>query len=215
MIKPGSEAVSLKSATGDKRNDFYRLHRSDIQFTTGGTGIAHSEQNESPDTWVHFLQIWATPWARGLKPRYHTETFPEAGKREGFVAILSPLKAGIGASMEEEEEAAPSVKGTIPVHADLCVGAGILGKVGRGFGWVVGGLDGEGRRATRKERGRRVYVHVVMTQGGRARVRLDGQEDKVLGEGDGAYVTGVDAGFELRVESVGEADAEVVVLDSD
>jgi len=37
----------------------------------------------------------------------------------------------------------------------------------------------------------------------------------VLGEGDGAFVGGVEAGDELVVESVGEGEAEVVVLDSD
>jgi len=35
-----------------------------------------------------------------------------------------------------------------------------------------------------------------------------------LEEGDGAFIRGGDAGDELVVESVGEAEAEVVVLDS-
>jgi quercetin 2,3-dioxygenase len=61
---------------------------------------------------------------------------------------------------------------------------------------------------------RKVYVHVPMTKNGSAKVRLDGREDAVLGEGDGAFVTGVKAGDVLSVESVGEAEAEVVVLDS-
>jgi len=53
-----------------------------------------------------------------------------------------------------------------------------------------------------------------MTKNGRAKVRLDGREDAVLSEGDGAFVSGVKAGDVLDVESVGEAEAEVVVLDS-
>lgn len=76
-----------------------------MQFTTAGTGLAHSEQNENANKWVHFLQIWVKPWARGLPPHYHTETFPEEEKRKGFVTIISPLKAGKGATKEEEDAA--------------------------------------------------------------------------------------------------------------
>lgn len=39
MLKKGAEGKSSK-------DQFYRMHRGDVQFTTGGRGIAHSEQNE-------------------------------------------------------------------------------------------------------------------------------------------------------------------------
>lgn len=185
------------------------MKRGDVQFTTGGKGIAHSEQNESQD-WVHFLQIWATPWAKGLTPRYHTQTFAEADKRRGFVPILSPLAAGPGASSAEETAAVPAIPGTIPIHADFVMGAAIV-PVGKQFTWVVGGQKG----AVRKQDGRRVYIHVPMTKDGAAKVRLDGREGAVLGEGDGAFVEGVKEGDVLGVESLGEAEAEVVILDSD
>ena len=66
-------------------------------------------------------------------------------------------------------------------------------------------------------------MHVPMTQEGRSKVRLDvngeggegGKEKVVLEEGDGAFVEGVKRGDVLGVESVGEVEAEVVVLDSD
>ena len=92
MIKKGQE--------GAQSDQFYRMHRGDVQFTTGGKGIAHSEQNEHEDSWVHFLQIWATPWAKGLAPRYHTRSFSEEQKREAFVPILSPLKQGSDSMVE-------------------------------------------------------------------------------------------------------------------
>ncbi|KAB8975987.1 hypothetical protein FH972_026866 [Carpinus fangiana] len=205
MLKKGAEGKGGK-------DDFYRMHRGDVQFTTGGRGIAHSEQNEDSNNWVHFLQIWAVPWARGLTPRYHTQTFDEEAKRQAFVKILSPLKAGPGASEEQETQAAPAIPNTIPIHADFVMGAGLLG-VDKRFKWTVGGAD-EGDVTTKKQ-GRRVYVHVPMTKGGNAKVRLDGRESAVLGEGDGAFVENVNAGDILGVESVGEAEAEVVILDSD
>ncbi|KAH8601590.1 RmlC-like cupin domain-containing protein [Bisporella sp. PMI_857] len=201
------DSMIQKGKEGNEGDDFYRMKRGDVQFTTGGTGIAHSEQNESKEQ-VHFLQIWALPWARGLAPRYHTRTFSEDAKRAAFLPILSPLKAGRGASAAEEKEAEPTLPETIPIHADFVMAAGIIG-VDKRFKWTVGG------NATKKTTGRNVYVHLPMCKGGSAKIRLDGREDAVLGEGDGAFVTNVNAGDVLSFESIGEAEAEVVVLDSD
>jgi len=199
------DSMIQKGKEGTQGDDFFRMKRGDVQFTTGGKGIAHSEQNES-DKQVHFLQIWALPWARGLAPRYHTKTFSEAAKRSAFVPILSPLKAGPGASAVEEQKAEPTLLETIPIHADLVMGAGIIG-VDKRFKWTVGA------DAVRKTAGRNVYIHLPMTKGGSAKIRLDGREDAVLAEGDGAFVSNVNAGDVLSFESIGEAEAEVVVLD--
>ncbi|PWY79712.1 pirin domain protein [Aspergillus heteromorphus CBS 117.55] len=201
MIKKGGEGAQGK--------DFFRMKRGDVQFTTGGTGIAHSEINESPKP-VHFLQIWALPWKTSLKPQYHTRTFSEEAKRANFLPILSPLAAGPDATPAEEDAAVPKIPETIPIHADFVMGAGIIAPE-KTFGWAVGGGEG----IVGKTRKRNVYVHVPMTKNGRASVRIDGREEMVLEEGDGAFVSGVNVGDVLRVESLGEVDAEVVVLDSD
>ncbi|KAL4777258.1 RmlC-like cupin domain-containing protein [Aspergillus nidulans var. acristatus] len=203
------DSMVRKGAEGAQGKEFYRMKRGDVQFTTGGTGIAHSEQNESSKP-VHFLQIWALPWKYGLKPNYHTRTFDESAKRKEFVPILSPLKAGVEATPKEEEEAVPAIPETIPIHADFVMGAGIIAPNGR-FEWTVGSKNG----VVQKKKKRNVYVHLPMTKGGKARIRLDSRDDAVLEEGDGAFITGVNAGDILGVESVGIAEAEVVVLDSD
>lgn len=204
------DSMVRKGAEGEQGKSFYRMKRGDVQFTTGGTGIAHSEQNESSSKPVHFLQIWALPWRYGLKPNYHTRTFDEAAKRERFVPILSPLRAGPEATAKEEMEAVPAIAETIPIHADFVMGAGIIAPQGR-FEWSVGA----GSDVVSKKKKRNVYVHLPMTKGGKAKIRLDRREDAVLEEGDGAFITGVNAGDVLGVESVGEAEAEVIVLDSD
>ena len=188
------------------KEDFYRMKRGDVQFTTGGTGIAHSEQNEHEKDEVHFLQIWATPWKKGLPPTYHTSTFSGEEKLNRFVTIISPLKAGVKATKEEEKAAVPVIDGTIPVHADLLMGASVVEK-GKSATWFVGGAD-----AVESKQGRKVYLHVPMRKMG-AVVKMNGG-DSLLEEGDGAFVEGVDAGDEFVVESVGDGEAEVVILDS-
>jgi len=200
MVRPGG--------TSTNKDDFYRMHRGDVQFTTGGKGIAHSEENEHKKDTVHFLQIWALPWKKGLPPIYHTSTFDEADKRKGFVKIISPLKAGPNASLAEEKEAVPTIPGTIPIHADLLFGAGIIPK-GDTFTWKIGADDAVSSKTDRK-----TYIHVPMTKGGKAKIRLAGRDESILSEGDGAFVSNVKAGDSLSFESIGEEEAEVVVLDS-
>ncbi|KAJ5153136.1 Quercetin 2-3-dioxygenase [Penicillium canariense] len=201
------DSMIKKGAEGKQGKDFYRMKRGDVQFTTGGTGIAHSEQNESNKP-VHFLQIWALPWKHGLSPQYHTMTFSEEAKRKAFVPILSPLAAGPEAKPADEDAAIPKIPDTIPIHADFVMGAGII-EPSSAFTWNVG--SGEVVSSKKK---RNVYIHLPMTNQGKSKVRLNGSEDAVLEEGDGAFITQVNAGDLLRVESIGEVEAEVIVLDS-
>ena len=197
--------VSKNNDFNANKDDFYRMHRGDVQFTTGGSGIAHSEQNEHSKEEVHFLQIWALPWKKSLPPIYHTMTFPEERKRNKFITIISPLKAGINATSIEEKAAVPVIEGTIPIHADFLMGASIIAN-GQFATWTVGGGD-----AVESKTGRKVYVHLPMRKIG-AKIRLQGELE--LSEGDGAFVENVNAGDEMLVESVGDGEAEMVVLDS-
>lgn len=190
------------------KDDFFRMRRGDVQFTTGGTGIAHSEENEHTKDTVHFLQIWALPWKNGLPPAYHTMSFDEDEKRKGFVTIISPLKSGPKSTPEDEKAAIPVTAGTIPIHADLLMGASIISP-GSTFSWKIGGND-----AVQSKSDRNTYVHLPMTKDGKAKIRIAGANTVELGEGDGAFVSNINAGDELLVESIGEVDAEVVILDS-
>lgn len=47
------------------------LKRGDIQLTSAGTGISHSEKAHG-DKDVHFMQIWSIPSTPALKPSYYT-----------------------------------------------------------------------------------------------------------------------------------------------
>lgn len=135
-------------------------------------------------------------------------TFDEKAKRQAFVPILSPLAAGSEATPAQEDAAVPTLPGTIPIHADFVMGAGIIAPTST-FTWTVGAGE-----AVESKKKRNVYIHLPMTKQGKSKVKINSQEDVVLEEGDGAFVTMVNAGDALRVESVGEVEAEVIVLDS-
>ena len=64
------------------------LRRNDVQRMSAGTGIMHSEVNQSKDA-VHLLQIWILPWAEGLKSTYEDRTFTAEEKTNRLRLIAS------------------------------------------------------------------------------------------------------------------------------
>ena len=64
-----------------------------IQVMSAGTGIVHSEMNDSPDKPVKFLQIWVLPDRMSLPPRYEEITL---GPVEKDIPRLIVAPEGMG-----------------------------------------------------------------------------------------------------------------------
>lgn len=62
----------------------------DVQRMSAGTGVAHSEFNDSSTDPVHFLQIWLIPKKRGVEPSYEQKAFTDEQKDGKLVLIASP-----------------------------------------------------------------------------------------------------------------------------
>jgi redox-sensitive bicupin YhaK (pirin superfamily) len=112
----------------------------ELQRMSAGTGITHSEFNQSNSESVHFLQIWILPEANGLEPGYEQKLFPEPERRNRWRLVGS--RDGRDGSLTIHQDvnllAAIADAGTRLDHA--FVGAR------RGFLQVVRGsveLDGE------------------------------------------------------------------------
>jgi redox-sensitive bicupin YhaK (pirin superfamily) len=113
----------------------------DVQRMSAGAGIAHSEFNPSPDTPVHFLQIWILPDAKGLTASYEQISVPRGERRDRLRLI---------GSRDGRE-------GSVTVHQDIRLYAGDLtaGAIvdhaftGARAGWVQvasGAVDVNGNR---------------------------------------------------------------------
>lgn len=177
----------------DSMGNLENLKRGEVQFTSAGTGIRHSEYNRDNDNEVHFLQIWAKPNKRGLTPHYETKKFTDEQKADKLVRIMEYTDR-----LGEKTPESP-----IGLQADLSMDASILSPGKK----VVHDVVAEGPR--------KVFVQVVMS--GRTQPKEGGAKikvgDTVLGEGDSAYVDGVSGPSQIEVESIGDAPAEFLLFD--
>ena len=69
-----SGSLAHKDSMGNGRV----ISTGEFQYMAAGTGILHSEENPSSDEAVHLLQIWITPDAKGVTPRYAERSCKDA-----------------------------------------------------------------------------------------------------------------------------------------
>ncbi len=75
----------------------------EVQRMSAGTGVTHSEYNNSQTEPVHLLQIWILPEERGIKPSYEQRTFKPEEKRGKLLLVA----------------ARDGREGTVTVHQDV------------------------------------------------------------------------------------------------
>ncbi|HTB72705.1 MAG TPA: pirin family protein [Polyangiaceae bacterium] len=94
----------------------------DVQRMSAGTGVLHSERNQSPSEPVHFMQIWIEPEQQGLAPGYEQKRFDDR-KRNALRLIAS--KDGRDGSVTVHQDASLYVGAIDPgatVKLDLVAG---------------------------------------------------------------------------------------------
>lgn len=126
------------------------MKRGDVQMTSAGTGIRHSEYNRNTKEQVHFLQIWLLPNKSRLTPAYYTRHFTDDQKRNTLLKVVAPVE-GEGVKNEREGD------GPTPVHAQLSVYASILSP-GKSVTHTFP-APGAGQPD------RKSYVHLIQTSG--------------------------------------------------
>lgn len=178
-----SGSLSHKDSMGHSET----LSRGQVQFTSAGAGISHSEFNGDTrrgGTPVRFLQVWATPHTRGLTPAYQTASFSDAAKADALCQFLAPAAPGAGPPPRTAAALEP-----IRINADFRAYASIL-RAGAAVTHELAAAPGA--------RPRRAYVHVPIMPGA-AGITLSSAGASSAGApppvalrpGDGAFVEGV------------------------
>jgi len=102
-----SYVVNGELSHNDSMENQEVVKRGEIQFTSAGSGIFHSEYNRNNEHTVHFIQIWVKPYTNNLEPCYHTRYFSDEEKLNKLCLNLSPIDKHI--------------EGTIPINQDIYV----------------------------------------------------------------------------------------------
>jgi redox-sensitive bicupin YhaK (pirin superfamily) len=104
-----SYVISGELTHRDSMGNKETIHRGEVQFTSAGSGIMHSEYNNHPSFPVHFLQIWVKPEKNSTKPTYVTKSFSDDQKRGKLCRIVS----------QKGENGSISILNDIDVYATL------------------------------------------------------------------------------------------------
>jgi redox-sensitive bicupin YhaK (pirin superfamily) len=83
---PLSGALSHKDSMDNKR----AITVGEVQVMSAGTGLQHSEFNDSKTDEVNFLQLWIQPETQNVTPRYEQKKFDETKRHNNFQTVVSP-----------------------------------------------------------------------------------------------------------------------------
>ena len=98
---PISGALSHKDSMGNQRS----IEVGEVQVMTAGTGLTHSEFNDSKTDAVHFLQIWIFPEVENCIPSYDQKVFSESDRKNKFQFLVSPASQQIEGSLPIQQQA--------------------------------------------------------------------------------------------------------------
>jgi redox-sensitive bicupin YhaK (pirin superfamily) len=85
---PLNGELAHKDSTGNKEV----INTGDVQIMSAGSGLTHSEFNNSKTNPVNFLQIWIFPKMKDITLRYEQKTFRREDRINKFQTVVSPEK---------------------------------------------------------------------------------------------------------------------------
>jgi quercetin 2,3-dioxygenase len=169
----------------DSRGNGGILPPGSVQRATLGSGMEHSEGNNSQTEPMRFIQMWIIPAERGLEPSIEQHSFSDDERRGRWLPVLVPA-AGYGG------EGAPSNAEAVTVNQDAAVYATLLD-----------------RGATLSHRFRDGFQGYLFIVHGAAHVTTPTDVGE-LDEGGAAKIVG-EAEFETRA---GDAGAELLLVET-
>lgn len=92
---PISGALSHKDSMGNMRS----IEVGEVQVMSAGTGLTHSEFNDSKIEEVNFLQIWIIPEKENVTPYYNQKEFDLEGRKNKFQTLVSPVDKMVEGSL--------------------------------------------------------------------------------------------------------------------
>ena len=74
----------------DSMGNKHVINAGEVQIMSAGSGLTHSEYNNSDKDDVNFLQIWVFPKERNIETRYGQRYFDRTDRQNRFQVLVSP-----------------------------------------------------------------------------------------------------------------------------
>lgn len=78
--------LAHKDSTGNKEV----IRPNEVQIMSAGSGLTHSEFNNSKTEEINLLQIWVFPKEKNIKPRYGQKVFKPEDRQNKIKTVVSP-----------------------------------------------------------------------------------------------------------------------------
>lgn len=102
---PLKGALSHKDSMENKR----AIEVGEVQVMSAGTGLTHSEFNDSATDIVNFLQLWILPEEKGVTPNYEQKKFDLSERTNSLQTVVSPQDKLIPGSLGIHQQAYISI----------------------------------------------------------------------------------------------------------
>jgi redox-sensitive bicupin YhaK (pirin superfamily) len=98
---PISGSLSHKDSMNNKR----AIEVGEVQVMSAGTGLIHSEFNDSTTTAVNFLQLWILTESENITPYYSQKMFHATARKNKFQTLVSPRDKQVKGSLPINQQA--------------------------------------------------------------------------------------------------------------
>lgn len=98
---PLKGALSHKDSMGNKR----AIEVGEVQVMSAGTGLTHSEFNDSSTDATNFLQLWIIPEEKGVSPNYEQRKFDNSNQKNKLQTVVAPKDKLVGDALPISQQA--------------------------------------------------------------------------------------------------------------
>lgn len=95
------------------------LYPGDVQHTTIGSGMMHSEINHSKTEPMTFIQVWIFPWKQGLTPRVQQKHVKKEERLNRFTPLVSNRAPGALPIEQDAEAFAAAPESGVQIQKNL------------------------------------------------------------------------------------------------
>ena len=121
---PHTGALAHKDSSGGNGI----IKASDVQIMSAGSGVEHSEFNESKTEAVNLFQLWVFPKEKNITPRYDQRNFDVNDRKNKWQTVVSPIESdnALWINQDAKFSLATLLNGEALTYANTFTGNGVF-----------------------------------------------------------------------------------------